>query len=393
VIDRVPPPARPWVFAVEDTAVQITWAGSGRGRGPCFGPGPLRFRCADTVVDIHADGGPGAVVLDNLPPSTRLVVAIDGDSIAADTPRAWRRQPVTTLASPPGAELFRFATLSDLHVGAIDFGFRSTMVERPVPDEAHPVRATRTAISELTSWGAQLLVIKGDLTHKGRSKDWDAVGRLLAEARIPVEIVLGNHDWYGAPGEPDPYEALASYGYDTTKPVRRLDVPGLALVLVDSTTRGTEHLQIGLQPLHDEIVDTVGGPGVPAFIALHHYFQRLPIPAMWPPGIPSYDAKLLLSRLAAAHPATMISSGHTHRHRRRFVGPLVLTEVGSPKDFPGTWAGYVVHEGGIRQVVRRVAAPDVLGWTDYSARAVGHAWGKWSPGLRGHRCFTHRWPS
>jgi hypothetical protein len=41
-----------------------------------------------------------------------------------------------------------------------------------------------------------------------------------------------------------------------------------------------------------------------------------------------------------------------------------VTEVGSPKDYPGTWAGYVVHEGGIRQVVRRVAAPEVIRWTE-----------------------------
>jgi hypothetical protein len=82
----------------------------------------------------------------------------------------------------------------------------------------------------------------------------------------------------------------------------------------------------------------------------------------------------------------MISSGHTHRHRRRHVGPLVLTEVGSPKDYPGTWAGYVVHEGGIRQVVRRVSGAGLLRWTDYTAGAAVGLWGLWSPGLLGHRC-------
>jgi hypothetical protein len=100
-----------------------------------------------------------------------------------------------------------------------------------------------------------------------------------------------------------------------------------------------------------------------------------------------------VDRVRWARPATMITSGHTHRHRRRTVGSVVLTEVGSTKDFPGSWAGYVVHEGGIRQVVRRVASPDLLRWTDETARAACGAWGAWSPGIGSHRCFTHTWPA
>ena len=126
---------------------------------------------------------------------------------------------------------------------------------------------------------------------------------------------------------------------------------------------------------------------------MHHYAQRLPFATFWPPGIPSGEAQAFMTAVADANPATFFSSGHTHRHRRRHVGPLVWTEVGSPKDYPGTWAGYVVHEGGIRQVVRRVADPGLLPWLDYSAHAGAHVWGRWSPGLLHHRCFTHPWPA
>jgi hypothetical protein len=89
----------------------------------------------------------------------------------------------------------------------------------------------------------------------------------------------------------------------------------------------------------------------------------------------------------------VITSGHTHRHRARRRGPLLLTEVGSPKDYPGTWAGYVVHEGGIRQVVRRVAAPDAIRWTEATKRALFGIWGRWSPGRLEDRCLTHVWPT
>ena len=88
-----------------------------------------------------------------------------------------------------------------------------------------------------------------------------------------------------------------------------------------------------------------------------------------------------------------VTSGHTHRHRRRRHGTAVITEVGSPKDFPGTWAGYVVHEGGIRQVVRRIARPDVLRWTERSAAAAFGLWCRWSPGTLDDRCFAHTWPT
>jgi hypothetical protein len=99
----------------------------------------------------------------------------------------------------------------------------------------------------------------------------------------------------------------------------------------------------------------------------------------------------LLHTIHAANPDTIVASGHTHRHRRHQFGSVVAAEVGSTKDYPGTWAGYVVHEGGIRQVVRRVAAPHCIAWTESTRNAVGGVWGRWSPGLRSHRCFVHRW--
>ena len=96
---------------------------------------------------------------------------------------------------------------------------------------------------------------------------------------------------------------------------------------------------------------------------------------------------------AAARPAAFVTSGHTHRNRRRDHGPVVLTEVGSPEDYPGTWAAYTVHAAGIRQVVRRISDPRCLPWIEYTRRAFGTVWGHWSPGRLEHRCFNHLWPT
>ena len=110
-----------------------------------------------------------------------------------------------------------------------------------------------------------------------------------------------------------------------------------------------------------------------------------------PVGVPPAEARQFLDALAAANPHTLVSSGHTHRHRRRHHGPVTITEVGSTKDFPGTWAGYDVHEGGIVQTVRRIADPSAIRWTDHTRRAAAGLWSRWAPGRLGDRCFTRTW--
>jgi hypothetical protein len=87
----------------------------------------------------------------------------------------------------------------------------------------------------------------------------------------------------------------------------------------------------------------------------------------------------------------MVTSGHTHRHRRWSRAGVTVTQVGATKDYPGVWAGYVVHEGAIRQIVRRTARPDVIGWTDHTRIAAYGAWEHAAPGRLAARCFDLRW--
>ena len=98
-----------------------------------------------------------------------------------------------------------------------------------------------------------------------------------------------------------------------------------------------------------------------------------------------------MDRLGAAHPHAFVTSGHTHRHRRWGRAGVVVTQVGATKDFPGVFAGYVVHEGGMRQVVRRIARPDVIAWTDHSRIAAYGAWEHAAPGRLDARCFNVAW--
>lgn len=361
-------PRRLEVFAVEPDAVQLTWAR--------LGPGPTTVRWGDVEVVVDADGGPGAVDLIGLAPGTEHVIEAAGQRFAVRTP-----------APPPGRELFRFATLSDLHLGQDDFGYLRTIRERGVTED-HPVRCVRAALAEAKAWGARHLVLNGDLTHRATADEYDLLGKVLAEAGLPTEILPGNHE-VKSYREVDHTEAFAGLGLEVTDGFRTVDLPGLRIGLIDSTTLGVNRGRL------DHVTDRVGEAldGRPALLALHHHLLRLPFSHFWPPGVPGPEADRFLDAVAEASPAAVIASGHTHRHRTRRRDNVVVTETGSPKDHPGTWTGYVVHEGGIRQVVRRVARPDCIRWTERTRRAALGVWGHWSPGTLDDRCFTLDWPT
>ena len=382
----------PWLFAVEDSTVQLTWGRRGLG--------VTRLEVGDRRIEIPSRHGPDALVITDLEPASEIRW-VDRSG--------WRRPVARTLPRLRGPELYRFATISDMHFGERSFGYRSTIVERPRPEQLHPERATRAALAELAAWGAEAVVIKGDITHGGKPRQWDRFADVLAGSDLPVVMIPGNHDTgEGYPREPkerrrpgdDPpdrqppipvAEARSRLGLEPVGPVQVLDVPGLRILALDTTVPGKRVGQLG--HLTDEVAQRAAEAGTAVFVAVHHQLLNLPVAHHPPPGIPARQSRAFLDRLQAANPAAFVSSGHTHRHRRRMHGTIVLTEVGSPKDYPGTWAGYVVHEGGIRQVVRRVAAPDVLAWTDRTASAALGAWGRWSPGTLDDRCFAHVWPT
>ncbi len=123
----------------------------------------------------------------------------------------------------------------------------------------------------------------------------------------------------------------------------------------------------------------------------HHHFENQILPWFWPLGVQRYDSLPVLDELLAVNPDLVVSSGHTHRNRIRRHGTALVTEVSSPKDFPGVWAGYSIHPDGVRQTVRRVADPDCISWNDRTHAAVAGIWGKWSPGGLRHRSHTHHW--
>jgi len=280
--------------------------------------------------------------------------------------------------------------VNDIHVGERAFGLLRTM---SLPGdglaESHSLLCARAALDEALAWGAEAVVAKGDLTYHGRPDEWHAVGRLLSGLQVPVDALLGNHDV--ARKAADGRVALAAHGIDVpTDPYVR-DLPGIRLVLAHSEVRAHSGGRV-TRAQRGRVGELLKEGGRPAFLAMHHYLQRHQLPTSYPRGIRGREARALLDTVVASNPATLVSCGHSHRHRRRHYGPVVISEIGATMHYPGTWAGYAVHEGGIRQVVRRVALPEAMQWTERTRKVLLGLWGMWTPGLRADRCFSHAWP-
>jgi predicted phosphodiesterase len=365
------------VFAVEDTTVQVTW-----GELP---PGPVTVRAGDVEVEVLHGGGPGAAVVDGLLPDTDVDVAVTTET---GPPQAVAT--VRTLAPPPGAELFRLATVNDVHLGDPHFGRFPTVSHPPNGVVPPPEQCLAAAVAELAAWGAQLILAKGDVTDHGSTEEWKTAARLLSGPGVPVEVIPGNHDVVQGAIDPTDILAAAGIAFSAGSPSAR-ELPGIRLVLADTTV--ARHNSGTIAASTTEVARLAAEADGPALVAMHHHPQRRQVMTHPPRGIPGTEAVPFLDALAAANPATLVITGHSHRHRMHQWGPLVVAEVGSPQDFPGTWAGYVVYEGGIRQVVRRVAAPEALAWTESTKGCFAGLWGRWSPGTINQRCFSHPWPT
>lgn len=367
------------VWAVEDTSIQITWG--------ALPPGLVEASARGRRASVEHCGGPGALDLTGLPADTGLEVVV---TTAGTERRTWRLR-TRTLAAPPGPELFRFATISDLHIGARRWGFLKTMSETAVPDGGpHPGRCARAALEAARTWGADLVVVKGDAVHHRHPDNFAELGRLFDEfPDLDIVLVPGNHDVDFVHSDVD-LPVLGERGLRyVERAVATRDAPGIRIVATDTTKPGDGDGTLG--PMVDDVADAVAASDDPVFLAFHHHIHRFDVLTHWPPGIVKADGDQLASRLDAIGRPALVSTGHSHRNRSHRLGPAPITEVASTKDWPGVWAGYVVHEGGIRQVVRRIAAPDTVEWHEYSRGAVLGLWSPWAAGNVANRCLTHTW--
>jgi hypothetical protein len=373
------------VFSIGTTSVQVVW------RLPRGGVHQVRVGAQQRPVDTESNTQAavdrsrpglaiGVVTFDDLQPDTTYELSLDRG----------RQREVTTLARPPGELLARVATVSDLHLGERRFGHLPRLTSKFEIDDSHPVWCLRGALDEIVEWRPDLLVVKGDLGHRNEPWEYDLAAELFLGCGLPLAVMLGNHDGGNHHLLADTRTALTARGLRPIEAVERFDVgPGGRgpVVLVDTRVIGHHGGAVG----HHSAAAAAAVAEVlprPSLVVLHHQIQRTRVPLYLPTGISRRDGVPFLDAVAAASPRSLVTSGHTHRHRTWRRHGLRYTEVGATKDFPGVWAAYELYEGGIVQTVRRIAASRALGWTEWSRRTAVGAWGRWSPGRLRDRSVT-----
>jgi hypothetical protein len=382
----------PQIWAVEDTSLQVTWGQlpAGPVTASVLASTPARPQASGarssaspsiSEATIDHEGGAGAITVGGLAADTEVTVELRS---AGDTAILTAK----TLPTPPGAELTRFATISDLHLGARRWGAFNTIVDPSDYDVPHPFRCALAAVNDAVAWGAELLIIKGDAVQHEADGHFAQLADLVDRfPDLPMLLIPGNHEVDGKGGT-IPLK-IGERGLPYTRKVDHLDLPGIRIIVGDTTVPGNG--RGSLDRIGGALIEDAAASDRPVFIGLHHQLQTGRVPRYWPMGIHAPQSTELLDNLDRLSQPVTVSSGHTHRNRSRFHGDVLVTEVGSTKDWPGVWAGYAVHDGGLRQVIRRSSAPDAISWTEYSRKAVGGLWSRWSPGPVDQRCVSQVW--
>ncbi len=317
-----------------------------------------------------------------------LIVAHDG----SDVVRLERLEPssvhhvrgvaVRTLPRPDGELLCRLATVNDVHFGEVEAGRIDDLPEGPIqrvgPGEApYPETMNRAAAAEIAAIDPAAVFVKGDLSNDGLPSEWDAFERCYRRAfGERLHVVRGNHD---------AYRHQTAYAGD-----HWVRLPGVAVALLDTTRPGRSTGWLDVEQL-DWLDEHARTSDRPVLVMGHHQ--------QWVGGRRSDDyfglhpdPSDVLSDVIARRPSIVAyTAGHTHRHRRRVLDSGVPSiEVGCVKDFPGTWAEYRVHEGGILQVVHRISSHDAMAWSErcrFLYADFGLDYASYALGRLEDRCF------
>lgn len=362
--------------------MQIIWGDLPAGR--------VRVRAGNNQTAAQHQGGPGGIELTGLRPGTAYEIRFTLDPDSGDVVTYTIKG--TTLVAPGGPELCRIATISDLHIGTDHFGFYHSMRESGNPDELFSVRCARSAIAAAQDWGADLLIIKGDAVHHRLDEHYELLANVVDEfPELEMVLLPGNHDVDNKTGIPLPKTLGArELGFETE--ARAMELPGITLLTTNTSVPGKGPGSI--EPTAQALIELAASASTRSggvMLACHHQFQKHRLTTHWPPGITGSQARPFLADLESAAPDSFVTSGHTHRCRAYHRGSLRVTEVSSTSDFPGSWAGYIVSEGGLTQTVRRIVTPSEMAWLEYSKAALFGLWGKWSPGSLEDRCLSHSW--
>jgi predicted phosphodiesterase len=295
---------------------------------------------------------------------------------------------VSTLARPAGKLIATFATVNDVHFGEVECGRLGTEVElgpilsTPPGEEPYPNVMNAGAIAEIEALDPDAVVVKGDLTDRGSEEEYQAFLDAYTQLGPRMHHIRGNHD------------AMISDQIAVNAPCT-IELPGVALAVIDTVRPGTEHGRITGEQL-EWLDDVASASTTPVLVFGHHH--------PWDPssterndhyfGINPDDSDALCAVIARNDSIGGYFAGHTHRNRvRRFDAArgVPIVEIACVKDYPGAWAEYRVYEGGYTQLVRRISTPAAMAWTEQTRAMFAGLYRDYALGKQSDRGFTHAW--
>jgi len=331
--------------------------------------------------EVTTTGPFHTAVLRDLDPDTEYAIEVEG----AVTDDRWLPPTARTLGQPGGRLLATVATANDVHFGETECGRTGEPaadaigpVLRAEPgDPPYPEMMGSAVVDEMLALGPDAVVVKGDLTDSGREEEYAAFLTCYGRLGARMHHVRGNHD-----AMRDPQLARS----DTPFVV---DVNGVKLVVLDTVVPGRcgGALDAAQRDFVEQAARATSGPVL--LFAHHPAFHWDTDYCIDPP-----DADALVDVLAR-HPNVVASfAGHTHSNRvvhDERVPEVPFAEVNCAKDYPGAWAEYRIHEGGLTQVLRRVQRPDARAWSERARHMIQGYYRDLVLGSIDDRCFTRTW--
>ena len=330
--------------------------------------------------EVTTEGTYHSVRVTGLDAATEYPLRVDGVETTALLPAH-----VTTLSRPAGKLLATFATVNDVHFGEVECGRLGTEEELgPIlgvgpGEEPYPSVMNGGAIAEMAALDPDAILVKGDLTDRGTEEEYAAFLDAYTKLGPRMFHTRGNHD------------AMVSDHIAANAP-RAIELPGVTLAVLDTVRPRSEHGRITPDQL-EWLDDLAAASSVPVLVFGHHH--------PWDPssserndhyfGINPDDSEALCALITRREAIAGYFAGHTHRNRvRRFDAArrVPIVEIACVKDYPGAWAEYRVHEGGYTQLVRRIAAPAAMAWTEQTRAMFAGLYRDYALGAQADRGFT-----
>ncbi len=284
-----------------------------------------------------------------------------------------------------GELLATIATVNDVHFGETECGhiegdpigpiLRSAPGEDPYPEIMN-----RGAVTEISALGPDAVIAKGDLTSNGTEDEYQRFLEVYGDAfGDRLFHVRGNHD--------------ASHGGRFAAfATQQIDVPGATIALLDTSIDEWASGKVTAEQL-DWLDALAADADRPVLVMGHHHCWKPGSPDRNPYyfGINPDDSERLVALVRRRPSIIGYFAGHTHRNRRQTfgeTGDVPWVEVASVKDFPGSWAEYRVHDGGVVQIHHRISTPEALDWSDRTRAMFDGAYPLYSFGDLDDRCFA-----